>query len=1087
MSMQQALGVVGGIVGSFFGMPQLGFVVGSLIGAALTPGEKTEGPRLDDLKVTVSTYGNGIPLLYGTERMGGNVIWSTDKIEVSTTEEQGKGGGAEYTTYKYYVHMAIALCETPRDGSEVQIIKIFKNGKLIGDNSPDLTAASAIASVLGTGAPSKDNSATQPIIYQGHADQLPDPTMEAWMGGPGSVAAYRGIVYILMPGVECPNGQVPQFSFVLSTNATMELTTQEFSTVAAVDGANDVWGVVRNEVAWHMQQEGTADDGNLAYSVYHCGPGYSSLQTKVRFEFSHVGGDPIPVSGVGNAQAIRTRFDSAFATYGDELRIERIGLDDGSIRLIYSYVPGASDNVLGFSAGCTASFDFNNARYAIRGGGALRVASVTILTEDHEVLSEPLPGEPGAVFIKDDFVYALTFDGGILKLVRLDVGDGAISGTFDGPAMTDPLMHSTALHMQDGFVYAWVRDDRPAGVTANLAYRVDVEGGDGWTLLAEGVTTNVGARLGTPSTWYCDDVHCVMGPSDDVGGIHAYSLVRFSVAIPNDVMVSDSIADLCERVGETRYDVSGIPDTDLVHGYKISNVASARANIQPLLDGFGIYAVDEDGLIKFKKRSDLVSVATVSYDELGQAEDGSEPGDPMPLNHTQEIDLPRSATVSYIEPSFDYQTASEPYYREVTDSIEDMVVDLPIALTSANQAKQVAQWAVFERALAQNSRTCKLSRKYAFVSPGDGLTIEYPRGTWSLWFVANTTDTGALCEFTLQPGDAQLMTQTAIGATGYPSQVVTPLASPQRLELGDMPILQDADNNAGIYAFMEPYGGTASGAELFVGDDDSSLQSRGTVDNAAVIGFVEGVLGDWEPNIMDETNTMIVNIGEGELNSTTRALIDSSTINAAAIGVNGRWEIIQFLRASSLGDGRYLLSGLVRGMRGSEHNRGNHEASDKFILLSEAGTLRPNMDVGQIGQTKSYRAISKGRSRDSDSSQTYANTAEGLMPFSPWDLRKSKAATNDQTLTAQRRTRMSSNAFRGVIPLGETTEAWSWRFYTSGAFTTLAGTFTSTTGTLTLTSAEQTAIGLTPGAQLHVDVALVSESVGRGHALQESI
>src|SRR4030095_16109264 len=99
------------------------------------------------------------------------------------------------------------------------------------------------------------------------------------------------------------------------------------------------------------------------------------------------------------------------------------------------------------------------------------------------------------------------------------------------------------------------------------------------------------------------------------GGATGYHMVRFHVVTPAAVKAKDIIADQCERADETRYDVSGIPDADTIVGYKIANQASARANIEPLLAAFGIFAVDEDGLIKFKKLSDLTSVATVGFDE----------------------------------------------------------------------------------------------------------------------------------------------------------------------------------------------------------------------------------------------------------------------------------------------------------------------------------------------------------------------------------------------------------------------------------------------------------------------------------------
>ncbi|MDH2234609.1 hypothetical protein N5K37_32385, partial [Delftia tsuruhatensis] len=197
MSMQSVLGLAGAAVGSFFGMPQLGFMVGSLVGGLLTPAQRSEGPRLDDLKVTVSTYGTGIPTVYGTQRVGGNVIWSPDKlIERSTTTSQGKGGGPKVTTYTYYIHMAVALSR----GELTSIRKIWQDGELVYDMSTDAALESALASSA--------NPVAKLKFYTGTESQLPDPFMEAWDGGPGSTPAYRGLAYVVLTDIECPGGRV---------------------------------------------------------------------------------------------------------------------------------------------------------------------------------------------------------------------------------------------------------------------------------------------------------------------------------------------------------------------------------------------------------------------------------------------------------------------------------------------------------------------------------------------------------------------------------------------------------------------------------------------------------------------------------------------------------------------------------------------------------------------------------------------------------------------------------------------------------------------------------------------------------------
>ena len=79
---QLVFGAVGAVVGSVIpGVgTSFGWMIGSAIGGALFPpkGTDTEGPRLGDLRVQSSAYGNAIPLVYGSARIAGNVIWSTE-------------------------------------------------------------------------------------------------------------------------------------------------------------------------------------------------------------------------------------------------------------------------------------------------------------------------------------------------------------------------------------------------------------------------------------------------------------------------------------------------------------------------------------------------------------------------------------------------------------------------------------------------------------------------------------------------------------------------------------------------------------------------------------------------------------------------------------------------------------------------------------------------------------------------------------------------------------------------------------------------------------------------------------------------
>lgn len=1050
MSTQQILGVVGGVVGAFFGYPQLGFVVGSLVGGLLTPGEKTEGPRVDDLKVQVSTYGAGIARLRGTERAGGNVVWSTDKIEEAETTG-GKGAAPEHTSYRYFVHMGIVLCETPRDGSIVNVVQILQDGKLIWDARSGIPIGSALASA--------ENPHANFVLYQGHADQLPDPGEEAWMGGPGSVPAYRGVVRIRMNAIECPGGRVPQFSFVISTNSAVEVT--ESLMFQAPSGSLAYGAAVTSEGAWHLVGVAGA---NPAVDVYYGSIGGVSRVRRM----------DLPYSGSGNFYYVRPiQGQTAGLFFVDDhtnTNIYRISFEDGTTTRLTT-----QENTVDYFGGNTGGVaqDTSTDRYAWFRMGTAQPNQPLLLKDGQIIEIAPFSGSFGPLAFYDSVIYGIQESGGTLSLAHRDGSDGTVIGSdITGPTLASVTIARSALQVTSSGIFAMIA----SGAHALFYLITDA----GWTLLADAEVNLQNASISTTPTFWTNGKSAVVADSDQGD----YFLVQFQAVTTSDVKVSDIIADLCERAGETRYDVSGIPDADTLKGYKLQNPATARADIDPLLTAFAIYIVDEDGVIKFKKYEDIVSEATIVYDELGQAEDGAEPADAMPLNRAQEIDLPRSVSVSYIEPTFDYQTATEKEVRQITDATEDLIVELPIATTS-NHAKQVASMILFAKWRAQNTRSFKTSRKYAFLSPGDGVTVEYPRGTFRLWRITSMTDTGALCEFNAEPGDAELYTQSAIGATGYAGQEVSPLAPLTRLQLLDVPILRDADNNAGLYAALSGFGTGWPGGELFVGDDDVTLESRGTVQNESPIGICEGALGTWALGVIDETNLLTVDVSRFTLSSITQDLLLTGTSNVAAIGAPGRWEIVKFQRADSLGSGRYILSGFLRGQRGTEHNRSNHAVGDTFVLLAIGGMLRPNLEAGSIGQTKSYRAVTKGRSLNSAASQTYANTAEGLEPFSPTNLTKS-ISSGDITFQWVRRTRLSENWLAGVVPVGEASQSFLTVLYTDSTFATELRVIASSANSSTYTTAMQSADGYTTGP-LYVRVYQVSDVVGRGHALEATI
>ncbi|AOV02747.1 phage tail protein [Delftia tsuruhatensis] len=1001
MSMQSVLGLAGAAVGSFFGMPQLGFMVGSLVGGLLTPAQRSEGPRLDDLKVTVSTYGTGIPTVYGTQRVGGNVIWSPDKlIERSTTTSQGKGGGPKVTTYTYYIHMAVALSR----GELTSIRKIWQDGELVYDMSTDAALESALASSA--------NPVAKLKFYTGTESQLPDPFMEAWDGGPGSTPAYRGLAYVVLTDIECPGGRVPQFSFEVTTGALVDQQRYGAWQTIPAAGASPP-GYTRiptsGDPAMVFRRNDYTAPGTpylaVRYDVYALGLETVELISSI----TPLARNGSPILGLedirGDADIDATCVLDYPVVPNDYSGHTAIIELDGRVRY---YLTGSVRPLGGMWAKRGGRVVFAG---GLAYGGGLSI---------HEWLaSNPsvvIPGVVAALLaINSTHVFVVTTSG---RLRAYDVLTGELQGDIPNPGGANSRITTDA---NDRVVLS-----HAVGTSETQLLHLRSEGGSivvdvlhTTPFLIAGVA-DASPVLNRPYTIAGDAVGALQRDGSTQWRV-CVALLNRSTDAP--VSVASVILDQCAQAGIDSADVDVSTVTDMVHGYVIASPAAARANLDPLLMAYSLGAREEDGKLRFFRLADVVSVADVPYADLGTVEYGAEPGDPLPLTRTQEAELPSRVSVSYVDPAFDYQTDTQHAFRQVTRSVFEQSVELPIAL-SAGQAASIAQRLMFDTWSNRDKRSAMVPRKYAAVSAGDGVTIEYPEGVRSLWRVVRATDTGVRCEWEVVPADTSIYEQTAPGSSGGPGgQQVAPLPSVTLLKILDIPILRDADNNAGIYTAGKGYTGSSLGYTLRAGVDAATLTEYGSVMSVSVIGSAQTVPVAAPPNMIDEASVLVVTVGNGELHTITRDALLRGSLNTFALGAPGRWEIARFQRAEELSAGQYRLTGLWRGMRGTEHAMAAHAVGDAFVLLTGAGMLRPIMGLSDLGQTWIYRALSIGRQDESAVDLRYANTGEGLRPFAPVNLR-ARASGSDLTLSWVRRTRLSENWLGGTVPLGESTQAY---------------------------------------------------------------
>lgn len=204
-----------GTVGTIFGGPIGGFIgatIGGFIDNQLFP-QKQQGPRLSDLAVQVSTYGQIIPKLYGPEcRMAGNIIWSSGLIETAHKQKQGGKGGptVQTTTYSYSVNIAVAIADAQRKPLNA-IRRVWANAKLVysapgesGSVVPDPVSAKVWSEF---------------VFHDGSFSQMPDSLLEGAIGI-GDTPAYRGTCYVVIWGLQLADygNRIPNLEFLVEAD-----------------------------------------------------------------------------------------------------------------------------------------------------------------------------------------------------------------------------------------------------------------------------------------------------------------------------------------------------------------------------------------------------------------------------------------------------------------------------------------------------------------------------------------------------------------------------------------------------------------------------------------------------------------------------------------------------------------------------------------------------------------------------------------------------------------------------------------------------------------------------------------------------
>lgn len=1058
---QLAVSFAGAAIGSF--VPgvgtALGWAIGSAVGGLLfAPRTSAEGPRLEDLTVQASTYGQPMPRIWGVYRTAGNVIWSNGIVETAIEEEQrGKGGPSlTTTTYSYRASFAVSFGVGPIDAAR----RIFADGKILVDLRDDTDAETALATF----------DAVEAIrFYPGTETQDRDPLIEA-VEGTDATPAYRGQCYIVFDNLQLADfgNRIPNITVELVASATTGPNTLD---------STDIIDVLPGDVITPYSYLMADRHGVAHLTINQWSNSYTNARVKYwriypdgtreyRYEFTGPKSvAPLQGSADEPAYAFRLHVEKQLCVYL---------LGDDGVKLTRQFdVPPAvllnsqynrvdiKNRVVYFT-----EHDPGQATYVCRGyltwvnpldetpppTPTMQVVLTWALDDPRGWLYKIIPGEQE--------IYGLTSTN---MLVVFDLDFTVKQEIPFTPAVTiyyDQSRNATALATRrDGTVY----------IISQQAIH----------LIEDGVYRHVGivANLYLSASYTNFSIagsilsYAVLSPSW-LDYIH--HRIRIDTVVPDTKTLDQVVADLLDEAGIQAAD-SDLSDLAAitVDGFSRTHPMTARAALEVLQRIYHFDLIETDWIYKSRRRGGTIADATILESDLGAGG-----GERLPHTRTEVLELPRSVSVNYLCAARDYQVNHQYAARTVTSARHVEQIAAP-AVIGDDRARQIAEVLLHDAWTARDRFSPMLPPKYLDLDPGD--LVEVIRENGDIHFL-RVTDTG------YTPGGPvtvravaeapAIYTQSAPGADAAIPPKRIGYAGPTELHLLDLPALREADDDAGVYQAAAAYSSAWRGCQVFGSSDGgASYAAREFVGVRAVTGWAANALADGPTTVWDEANTLTVQT-TGALYSATEAAVLNGA-NHLAVGVHGRWEIVGYRDASDNGDGTFDLTGLLRGRRGTEHATASHIARERVILLDSTTLRRLDLELAERGAERHYKPVTIGATLDATTPKAFTGDAEALKPFSPVLLAGARNTGGDLSLTWVRRTRLGGEWLDYAdVPLNEETEAYEVDILDAGAVVrTLTGL---TTPAASYTAAEQTTDLGAPSAAIDVQVYQLSARVGRG-------
>jgi hypothetical protein len=367
-------------------------------------------------------------------------------------------------------------------------------------------------------------------------------------------------------------------------------------------------------------------------------------------------------------------------------------------------------------------------------------------------------------------------------------------------------------------------------------------------------------------------------------------------------------------------------------------------------------------------------------------------------------------------------------------------IELPVAM-AASDARVLAERIARRASWARQTISWRTAELDARIRPGSLAKIPNEPGTWRVndWeWRENGVELTLLRHFEmaeLHVGDAD---------AGQIPVPIDALSGPTVLHAFELPWDGTGTGDSpAIFAALSSASAGWSGAALFVDQGDGQLVSLGSSRLRATVGQTVNALATVSPHLFDRNSAITVQLIDASqilVEATPRQL--AAGANRALVG----GEVLQFLKATSLGAGQWRLEGLLRGRAGTESAIAGHASGEPFVLLDDS--IVP-LDTALIGDWPNAEIVAIGLADEDPVRSSIANRGVTRRPLFPVHAFRSVAVDGSANLTWTRRSRGSWTWLDSVdSPLHEQTESYEVSWGSSAKWTVGSAALTVDAATL---------------------------------------